>query len=32
MKINIKKLEDENIDFVFGSRYEKGAYTYDDDL
>ena len=28
----MKKLEDENIDFVFGSRYEKGAYTYDDDF
>ena len=28
----LKKLENDNLDLVFGSRYEKNAYSYDDDI
>ena len=28
----LKKLNDKNLDLVFGSRYEKGAHSLDDDL
>ena len=28
----LKKLSDKNLDLVFGSRYEKNAYSLDDDL
>ena len=27
----LKKLETNNLDLVFGSRYEKNAHTFDDD-
>ena len=28
----LKKLEENNYDFIFGSRYEKDAYSYDDNF
>ena len=28
----LKKCQNENLDLVFGSRYEKGATSFDDDI
>ena len=28
----LKKLEENKYDFIFGSRYEKNAYSYDDNI
>ena len=32
IELMLKKLEDQNLDLIFGSRYEKGAYSFDDDF